>query len=93
MADYLMAALGGEGDGGLSEYLKLNTLSNRTRFYVVWCAFLHLSSEVTSGPLHGSERRDILGLFCHVAKHMPQPSHKARAQMVHWRNPILDPVA
>lgn len=81
MAGYLMAALGeGESKGmGVS----LCTLSNRTRFYVVWCAFLHLSSEVTSAPWHGSEQRDVLGLFCHVEKHMPQPSHKARTQMVH----------
>lgn len=76
------------GWGGLSEYLKLSTLSNRTRFYVVWCAFLHLSSEVTHTPWQGSERRDVIGLFCRVEEHMPQPSHKARTKMLH-----CDPVA
>jgi len=53
-----------------------------TRFYVVWCAFLHLSSEVTLTPWHGSERRDVIGLFCQVEEHIPQPSHKA-TKMVH----------
>lgn len=86
MAGYPMAAFGeGEpkGTGVSLSTLKLSTLSNRTRFYVVWCAFLHLSSEVTATPWHGSERRDVLGLFCHVEKHMLQPSHNARTQMVH----------